>query len=62
MSHSVQQRTQELGIRLSLGATSGDILKLVLGDGNANLRAGNLLLYLLELPGGEIRLMFRAAL
>jgi ABC-type antimicrobial peptide transport system permease subunit len=31
MAHSVQQRTQELGVRLSLGATTGDILKLILG-------------------------------
>jgi ABC-type antimicrobial peptide transport system permease subunit len=31
MSHSVEQRTQELGVRLSLGASPHDILKLILG-------------------------------
>jgi putative ABC transport system permease protein len=30
MSHSVQQRTHEFGVRLSLGATPGNILKLIL--------------------------------
>src|SRR5262249_4256092 len=31
MSHSVQQRTLELGVRLSLGAAASDIYKLILG-------------------------------
>jgi putative ABC transport system permease protein len=32
MSHSVEQRTLELGVRLSLGAAASDIYKLILGQ------------------------------
>jgi putative ABC transport system permease protein len=33
MSHAIGQRTRELGIRMAMGATSSDVLRLVLSDG-----------------------------
>jgi len=33
MAYSVVQRTREMGIRISVGAKQGDVLKLILGKG-----------------------------
>jgi putative ABC transport system permease protein len=40
MSYSVAQRTREFGIRIALGATSGQVLSLVLRDGLVMATAG----------------------
>src|SRR5205823_7267249 len=40
MAYSVGQRTQELGVRMALGATSGNVLRLVFASGLRQLAIG----------------------
>jgi macrolide transport system ATP-binding/permease protein len=54
MSYSVTQRAQELGIRMALGAQSGDVLLLVLKQGMALAAGGAALGVILALLLGQV--------
>jgi len=40
LAYAVAQRTQEIGVRIALGATGGQILKMVLGQGLVTVALG----------------------
>jgi ABC-type antimicrobial peptide transport system permease subunit len=43
MSHSVAQRTQEMGIRMALGARAQDLLKMILKQGGKLILIGTVI-------------------
>jgi putative ABC transport system permease protein len=54
MSYSVTQATQEIGIRMALGAGATDVLRMVLNYGGSLLAAGVLIGIPLALAAGQL--------
>lgn len=54
VAYAVAQRTRELGIRIALGATSGDVLRVILGRLGLLISAGLIAGFLLALGAGQI--------
>ena len=54
LSYTVAQRTREIGVRIALGANSGNILRLVVGEGAALCAAGAALAIPVSLAAGRL--------
>lgn len=54
LSHDIGQRRHELGVRVALGATVGDVVRLVLGDGLRVVGIGAVVGSLLALAAGRL--------
>jgi ABC-type antimicrobial peptide transport system permease subunit len=54
LSHEVGQRRHELGVRVALGASGRDVIRLVLGDGMRVVVGGAAIGCVLALAGGRL--------
>jgi macrolide transport system ATP-binding/permease protein len=54
MSYTAAGRTREIGVRMALGATHSDVMKLVLGEGMLLVTAGLVIGVPLSLASGHL--------